>query len=177
MASIWQSWTNRKQETNEVKLLREIPLFKNLSSFQYEMVADLLYNRQYSPDETVFSKGDPATGLFIIHSGNVRIILESASDETNEVTELGEGEFFGEQALCEGHHRMATAEAKGNAEIFVLFRQELMDLLHREKDLGITVLSNLVQLLGDRLRWANETIQNLMVEEKQRSGDDDLDEE
>lgn len=164
MNSFWSGWINRKEDADDLDPLRDIPLFDGLSPSQLEHIEELLYERQYQSEETVFSRNDPATALYIIESGAVDIVLDHVEGPRKKISTQGKGTFLGERALCSDHRRTATAIASEACVLKVLFRQELMELIQREQDLGITVLTNLIQVLGDRLNWTNEKLEDLMLE-------------
>lgn len=167
MNSLLSPFNDEPINSDQKELLQSIPLFKNLSLEQLAEISELLYERDYRTGEIVHSAGDPATALYIIVSGEVEIIVEDDSGQENELACLDEGEFFGERALSKNLERTATAKIHDDAVLLVLFRQELLELFQRDKDLAVVVLSNLVEVLGDRLQSANYTIQELMNQQNQ----------
>lgn len=160
---IWNSLTGYCDSSGYIDLLDSNQLFQGLSSDQLCQISDLLYRREYDNGEVICSSGDPATALYLIEEGGVEVVIEESTQEKKRLAELSAGDFFGERALCKDLTRTATARSTDHTVLYVLFRQELMELVHRERDLGIKLLSNLVEVLGDRLQSANNKIQNLML--------------
>lgn len=165
MSSFWTHWFQPPDENVErIELLRSIALFGGFTENQYRILSDLMYQRDYREGETIFSLGNPASALFIIEEGTVEIFMEEGNGNERCIVELNAGDFFGERALCKELNRTATARATSPTELLVLFRPEMMDIITREKDLGIQFLMNLLEVLGDRLEQSNKRIRDLLVE-------------
>jgi len=165
-----KTWfTDYDGNQERVELLRRISLFDEFTENQYRIMADLLYERNYHAEETIFSHGDPASALFIINEGAVEIHIDQEGEQEQLIAELSEGDFFGERALCKELNRTATARTTEETTLLVLFRPEVMGVVRREKDLGIQFLLNLTEILGERLDSANKRILDLV---KESSSDD-----
>ena len=67
-----------------------------------------IYGRDFPPGAVVFEEGDPGSRMYVIQSGDVRILKRVGAREI-ELARLGAGEAFGEMALLEGQPRSATA--------------------------------------------------------------------
>lgn len=61
-----------------IDLLSTIHIFASLSEDQLLAVADRLDTHVYQENQTIFEKGDPADGLYIISSGRVSIFSSSS---------------------------------------------------------------------------------------------------
>src|SRR5215831_1279287 len=59
--------------------------------------------------ETLFRRGDPGDAAYIVISGRLRVVDDSAPDRT--LSEIGAGETLGEMALLSGERRSATVFA------------------------------------------------------------------
>lgn len=67
-----------------------------------------LPSRQFGPGDVLFSRGDPATTLYTIESGEVDLFVPPGKTF---LVRLGPGACLGEQALISGGVRNATAIA------------------------------------------------------------------
>lgn len=107
-----------------VEALRSVPDFADLNDELLLEVVGASANLLWAAGETIFAPEDPAEAVFVILRGRVRI-----ADEHDDVAELGEGDYFGEQALLlrTGHHR--RAEAVEDCELMVIPRGQLEQLL------------------------------------------------
>jgi CRP/FNR family cyclic AMP-dependent transcriptional regulator len=95
-------------------------------------------NLLWTAGSAVFAPGDPSEGLYIVLSGEVRI-LEPRDGEDVEVAWIGPGDYFGELALLgEGtHSRHALVEE--DAELLVVPKESFQELLESEPELASEV--------------------------------------
>lgn len=73
-------------------------------------------NLFWAAGSTVFERGTPADGLYVVVSGSVRV-LDAAGAE---VARVGAGDFFGELSLLGGVPREHTVEAVEDSELMVV---------------------------------------------------------
>ncbi|CAH8495417.1 unnamed protein product [Heterobilharzia americana] len=71
-----------------VELLEDVPLLKELSSYERINVADALQSRVYQDGATIISQGETGKEMFIIESGTVKIIVKENSKEV-ELSRVG----------------------------------------------------------------------------------------
>ena len=156
MDSFWGNIFARKDDGGGLKgLLQRIPIFAALTEREISVVERILHEREYMPGEEVFREGEPGIAMYIIQSGSVVIRL----DATKQVlAELGPGEFFGELALLDDAPRSAPAVAKDNAKIFAFAQPDLFGIIERNPHLGVTIVSTLAKIIGERLKYTNDQL-------------------
>jgi CRP-like cAMP-binding protein len=160
----WSFLGLRKQEGKKVRFrdtLRSIPIFAELGRRELAAVERILHKREYTAGEVIFRQDEPGLGMYIIETGRVAIHTD---DSVNEMTELGDGEFFGELPLLDGGSRSATAVAKSPCRIFGFFQPDLFALIERDPRLGVKIVLSLAAIIGMRLRAVNERVQALLAE-------------
>jgi CRP/FNR family transcriptional regulator, cyclic AMP receptor protein len=141
--------------------LRAIPIFSDLSRRELAAVERILHMREYAAGEIIFRQDEPGLGMYIIESGTVGIYAEGAPEN---MTELNDGEFFGELPLLDGGERSATAIAKSHCRVFGFFRPDLLSLIERDPQLGVKIVLSLSSIISQRLRGANERVHQLQIE-------------
>jgi CRP-like cAMP-binding protein len=114
--------------------------------------------RSFSAGTTLFYAGAPATELFLIRAGRVRLVKRARGVERTTGL-FGEGELVGEEALLPGAHRAATAEAIEPVTALVIASDTFRALTRHRPDVGEEVMRQLVR----RLRRAEEQLQNSML--------------
>ena len=134
-------------------ILMNIPIFENLSKREIASVERILHRREYMPDEIIFHQEEPGMGMYIIYSGRVTIVSEP---EGLLLSELSDGDFFGEVALFDESPRSATAIAKTSCQVLGFFQPDLFGLIERDPRLGVKVILRLVRIIVARLRNTNE---------------------
>ncbi len=137
-------------------MLRRIPIFADCTRRELAAVERILHRRDYLRDEVIFHQDDPGLGMYIIESGKVAIIAEPSR---HVLSELGDGEFFGELALLTESPRSATAVAVLPCKVLGFFQPDLFGLIERNPRLGVKIVLRLAAVIGDRLRKANDKIQ------------------
>ncbi|MFM8574386.1 MAG: cyclic nucleotide-binding domain-containing protein [Limnohabitans sp.] len=81
-------------------------------------------SRQFAPGDVLFSRGDPATTLYTIESGEVDLFVPPGRTF---LVRLGAGACLGEQALIAGGVRNATAVAVSEVVCQEMTAQALQD--------------------------------------------------
>jgi CRP-like cAMP-binding protein len=154
--------TAGKKETKQAPFrdtLKHIPIFAELSRRELAAVERILHRREFHAGEIIFRQDEPGLGMYIIESGKVTI---KTDDDADTVTELSDGEFFGELPLLDGGTRSATALAVTPCRIYGFFQPDLFALIERNPRLGVKLVMSLAAIIGMRLRAANERVQDFM---------------
>ncbi len=123
-----------------------------------DAVAGGSHERRFPAGSTLFYAGAPARELYLIREGRVRLLKRSRGTERS-VGLFGEGDLVGEEALLQGAHRTATAQAIEPVTVLVVDRDTFRSLVRRRPEVGDGVVEQLVV----RLRRAEEQIENLRL--------------
>lgn len=158
MDSFWGNIFRQSDEESVYTLLRDIPLFDELSRGELASVKSILHRREYDPGEVLFHQGNPGVGMFIIQAGRIDIVYEPTDDT---LATLEDGDFFGELALLNETPRSATAVARTEAVLYGLFRPDLLGLVERDPTLGVQLLLRMSQVISERLIQTNEQVREL----------------
>jgi len=89
-------------------------------------------SREYRSREKVFSQADPATGVFYIRKGKIKLSVVSQQGKEAVIAVLGAGDFFGEGCLAGQPLRMASATAMAESSILRIEKQQMVRMLHDE---------------------------------------------
>lgn len=131
-----------------VALLRSIPLFAGLDAEQLGKIAQLARVQIFSPRTVVVSQGEPATALFAIVHGRLKVASCGPDGRDTVLGIMAEGEVFGEVALLDGGLRSATCTAIERCELLAIQRSEFMTLLDSSPSIAVKLLD----VLAKRLR-------------------------
>ncbi len=152
-SSVWSNIFNTPTEKSDLeKSLQAIPMFKELNKKDLSIVSKLINNRSYIAGECIFSQGDPGLGLYIIRTGEVTITRFTSNNEELLLATLLKGDFFGELALIDGGKRSASAIAKTDTKIAVIFKPDLDEFIDKYPLKGIKILKGVLQIITYRLR-------------------------
>jgi CRP-like cAMP-binding protein len=111
-----------------VAALRRVPLFAELDDRALLELVGATCNFSWRAGSVVFDKGSESAALFVVLSGSIRILDVDGGQEV-EVARVGPGEFFGEQSLLRERTHSKRAIAAEDAELMMLARGPLDELL------------------------------------------------
>lgn len=111
------------------EFLASNPIFRGLPKEALEAIARTVRPLVVPPRKIILREGDPGDGLYIIHSGRVRIFRKSEDRVETTLSYPGPGESFGEMALLTGEPRSANAEALEETHLLVLSKDEFDRIL------------------------------------------------
>jgi CRP/FNR family cyclic AMP-dependent transcriptional regulator len=117
--------------------------------------------------DVLFRLGDEAKNLLLVRSGRVRLTFPMRiGNEQKDILaeERFPGQMIGWSALIPPHRFTLQAVATVEAELLVLPGQTLLRLFREKPQVGYTVLTNLAQIVGQRLT----ILQTMWIRELQR---------
>ena len=137
--------------SQRIEILKNIPVFHDLTRTEILEVDQLLHERAYEKDEIIFEEGDAGHGIFIIISGRVRAksshkLLEALHHE------FGPGDLLGELALFDEAPRAGSAVAIERTRTVALFQAELASLLVKNRAIGVKILIEIAKTMSRRTR-------------------------
>jgi CRP-like cAMP-binding protein len=121
------------------------------------------HGKVYAPDQMIFKEGDAGDAMFIIQSGQVKIVKRSDEGEKTLVI-FSEGDFFGEMAVIDHEPRSASAVAVSETKCIVLTQEVFESTMQTNAHIVKKILRN----MSSRLREANKQIENLLLKDHNR---------
>jgi CRP/FNR family transcriptional regulator, cyclic AMP receptor protein len=115
--------------------------------------------------DAAFSQGDPASAVFYIQKGKVRLTVVSKVGKEATLGILGEGEFFGEGSLAGQPLRMGSATAMTDCELLRIDKKEMMLALHREHTFSDLFVA---YLLARNIRYEEDLVDQLFNSSEKR---------
>ena len=143
--------------TDRLSLLRNHPLFCELTPPILERISAYIKRRSVPKGSTIFEKGDAGVGLIGVVSGSVKISVTSANGRDIVLNIIRPGEVFGEIALLDGRARTANATAMSDCDLITIERREFIPFLRSEPDVTL----KLMEILCSRLRKTSEQVQDV----------------
>ena len=139
--------------------LSTVPLFRELERSAVRGFAEVTREQRFAKGALIVSEGDAGDALYVVRSGEVKVVL--VGDDGREVIlqVLGVGDHFGELALIDGRPRSAHVVATHASSLLVLRRPEF----RRQVEQNPKVALELMVELSRRLRQADGTIGSLVL--------------
>jgi len=141
----------------EPKDLGLLPLFEGLAAAELAHIDQLLH-RSLVPAGTHFITADqPGEVVYVLLTGTVKIYVNRSDGREVILAFLGPGDTVGEMSLVDSAGRSANVMTTEPSRLVWLDRATFQGCLRTMAPLA----NNLVRLLANRLRFANEQIQAL----------------
>ncbi len=140
--------------------LRRYPFFAGLTDAELAGIAMLAHEVSFAEDEIIFNDGELASHIYELTSGAVELVHttyeETSGGQTTAayVGSIATGEPFGISAFVEPFRLSATARTVGQVKAIKLDATALRAMSEVDCHLGYTLMRQIAQALGDRLRYA-----------------------
>ncbi|MAT58896.1 MAG: Crp/Fnr family transcriptional regulator [Melioribacteraceae bacterium] len=138
-----------------------VPIFADLPQETLEKISKIGTNRTYKKDSVILMEEDAGSALFVIVRGKVKISRTSNDGREVILTYLTDSDFFGEMAILDGMTRSATVIASEDSELFIIQRDDFLNLLKDHPEVSIALLQELTK----RLRAADMKIKSLSLKD------------
>jgi CRP/FNR family cyclic AMP-dependent transcriptional regulator len=148
-------------EQSFTEFLMDVPIFTDLDKPTLEKIAGLGRRRVYEKDSVVLLEEDIGSALFVIIRGKVKVSRSSSDGKEVILTIMGESDFFGEMAILDGLNRSANVIAIEDSELFIVQRNDFINLLKTYPEVSISLLQELTK----RLRAADLKIKALSLKD------------
>ncbi len=155
--------TKKSPAPAQVKALRPLPVF-DLHEF-LDSAGIARHIEKYPRGAAVFSQGDPASDVFYLRQGSVKLSVLSRTGKEAVVAILGPGDFFGEGCLAGQPRRMATAHVLTPSTALVVEKEEMLKMLHAQPTLADRFLSH---MLARNIRIEEDLIDQLFNSSEKR---------
>jgi CRP-like cAMP-binding protein len=99
---------------------------------------------RYAADAAVFSQGDPASSVFYLQQGGVRLSVLSTRGKEAVIALLGAGDFFGEGCLAGQPQRMCTARVLTPASVLRVGKADMVKALHSQPDFSDRFIAHML---------------------------------
>lgn len=146
-----------------IEFLKNVPIFSELNDDTLIKLSQLGTLKSFEKDSIILSEQDAGSALFVMVTGKVKVARVSNDDKNKEVilTLLNPSDFFGEMALLDGLARSATVTSIEDSQVFIIQRNDFLDLIQQHPEVSIALLQELTQ----RLRAAGMKIKALSLKD------------
>lgn len=132
--------------------VRRVPIFALLSPAQQDQVASFARPVHLTRGELLHAAGTALGQLFVVHTGNLKLVHVSESGRTQLVRVAGPGDAVGEHAFLTGSRPDYQVEASTDAQLCVFAHADLAKLLANYPVIAQSMLRSLSDRLTDAER-------------------------
>ena len=148
----------------DVDLLKKITLFQDLEENEIQQVLNLAVPQTVPAGAVIIQEGDAGDSMYILCQGEVEItkrlglVLDEETPNERIIIRLKaeEGVCFGEMSLLENEPRSATVTALTDCFLMEMGREDFLNLIRQNSDMGCKILLRLSQMLSKYLRKTNQ---------------------
>jgi CRP/FNR family transcriptional regulator, cyclic AMP receptor protein len=137
--------------------LTEFPLFRDLTSEQLAQINGLLRRRTFPAGTNLISAEEPGEVVYVVYEGTVKVYVTQADGNDVIIAFGGPGDVEGEMSVIDSTIRSANIVTQEQTTMLWMDRMNFQECLRVTPALTF----NLMRILSDRLRAANERIQAL----------------
>jgi CRP/FNR family cyclic AMP-dependent transcriptional regulator len=131
--------------------LAQISLFTQLDDDERSVLAQSMIERDVKAGEVLFRDGEPGDSMFIVLRGSIELFVKDTTGQKITLHVATTSDFFGELSLLDGGSRTATAVAVEESTLYVLDREDMLQLFKTRPHAGLDMLA----AMGRMTRKAN----------------------
>ena len=122
-------------------------MMNNEAKFSHEMI------ETFQDGEAIFEEGDIGRDLYVVQSGEVRIV-KNVNGQSIELAKFRKGDFFGDMALLQSIPRYASAFAAGETRLLILKPGGFLLKIRRDPTFAFEML----QQMSLRIKVSNDRV-------------------
>ncbi len=142
-----------------LELLSLVPFYLGLAEQDLREINQLFVEKGYTAGEPIIFVGDPATRLYVVADGNVKLMQHALSGQDVLLDVLKPGEFFGSLSILGDDEYSETAVAHTPCCVISIGADEFRKILQDYPKVALKV----IDIIAGRLKSAHEMIRQLSV--------------
>lgn len=128
-------------------ILREIPLFADLSDEEIDFIKEKAYLKQYKKAEVIYREGSSPSAFYCVVTGRVVIFTKDVSGNRTILEYLHRGKYFGIISLLTNEAHSVSAEALNDSLLLEIKKEDFDFVLKKVPGLAIDLSRTLSRRL------------------------------
>ena len=124
-----------------------LPLFKEVSDEQRARIAKRTRQLRVSRGETLFHRGDPAAGTYIVVFGQIKLSFVAPTGVEKVIEILNQGQSFGEAVMFLDVPHVVTAQALADSLLLLIPKEAVFEGIERDPGFARRMLAGLSRRL------------------------------
>jgi CRP-like cAMP-binding protein len=142
----------------DVKVLRNIPLFSTLSQMEMVQIAKAVRTRRLPKGALIIEEGSEEGSLFILKSGAASVYRITKRGEKKVLGKFKAGGWFGEVSLIDHLPRSASIVLDEDSELLEIRKEEFRALMQADQTLRCKLQEAMMNDLCHKLRRTNDIL-------------------
>lgn len=127
--------------------IANLPLFRELSAQQQAAIAERTRQLRLARGETLFRRGDPAAGTYIVCTGRVKLSFVSPSGVEKVIEIIEPGHSFGEAVMFLEAPHVVSAQALADSLLLLVPKETVFEQIERDPAFARRMLAGLSRRL------------------------------
>jgi CRP/FNR family transcriptional regulator, cyclic AMP receptor protein len=142
---------NYEDPARQIEDAADSVILRGLDENEWRTLLDFVERQHFSAGERILRVGEVDRTLYILQSGKVDVVIESAL-KTKLIGTIGAGSVFGELTFFDGAPRMASVHATEDCDLLALTHGALATLAAWHPRIAHELLFDLCRVISARLR-------------------------
>ena len=138
--------------------LTKAGLFQGFGKADMAVVRSFFEERHLARGETLFNKGDPVDGLYVIDEGQIGVRIDDMHGVSRRIAAFTPGTMIGEIAFIEGGNRSALVVAEEESRLWLLKRDRLGEIEKVDPKIVHLLIINITREIAARLRHTTDDL-------------------
>jgi CRP-like cAMP-binding protein len=131
--------------------LGNVALFRELAPAEMARIAAHTRQLRVERGHTLFHRGDPATGMYVIVYGRVKLAFTSPRGDEKVVDILGPGQSFGDAVMFLERDHIVGGQALEDSLLLFVARSAVFEELERDPSFARRIIGGLAKRLHHRV--------------------------
>ena len=138
-----------------IKLLKDIPLFRDLTEKEIKQIAEITEEIKLSKNSILFRQGDEADSFYKLLEGEMEVI-KVFSEKEQKLVNMSKGAIIGEMAFLTEARRSGTVRATEQTRLIKISKDDFKRLMKEENIAVYKLVYRIAQILSFRLARLSE---------------------
>ena len=128
-------------------MLKKIELFSSLDDQSLNLLKERMKLVYFKAEEIICSEGDRGDRMYVVDTGEIRVLKKGKEDSSVEIAVLRHGEVAGIMSLFEEEPRSATLQASGKVKLWEIDKNTFQNLLKSHPAISQALITALSRYL------------------------------
>ena len=125
---------------DRIVFLRRVPLFAHIETADLKQIAQIASEHLYGDGDFIARQAEIGNEMFIIMSGEVRVVVRTTESQDRELARRQPGEVVGEMSILSQEPRMASLVAVGDVRTLTVEQRQFEGILRERPDTALAVM-------------------------------------
>ncbi|HOK01744.1 MAG TPA: cyclic nucleotide-binding domain-containing protein, partial [Spirochaetota bacterium] len=136
---------------NQIELLKGVAIFQDLLEEDLHFIASHMRQITFKAGDILFQEGDPGEEMFVVIKGGVSVFIKDQEEQELVLTEVREGNYFGEMSIIEKSCRSATCRAIEDTLLLALHADSFSKIIEVIPEAASSIMNRMLSIIVKRL--------------------------